>query len=148
MTYSHTQHVPIPVLGLVAALGAAVAVLTPGRVLKPTMLAVVAGSAYTFRSLTVTVDDTMIEIQYGGWLNAKQILLSQVAECTITQSPLWKGWGIHFTGDAWLYNVYGQDVVEVILRDGTKILIGTDEPSELAAAIRTLTVNAAEFKVN
>lgn len=147
MTYNHTQQVPVPVLGVVAAIGAAVAMLTPGRFAKPAMLALVAGSTYTMRSLTVTVDNTFVELQFGGWLTAKRILLSDVLECTITRTNLLSGWGIHYTGDGWLYNVYGLDAVELVLKDGTKILIGTDEPSELSAAIRTLTVNATQNRV-
>ena len=147
MTYNHTQQVPVPVLGVAAALGTAVAMLTPGRFAKPAMLALVAGSAFTMRSLTVTVDDTFIELQFGGWWTAKRILLSDVLECTITRTTFLNGWGIHYTGDGWLYNVYGLDAVELILKGGAKVIIGTDEPSELSAAIRALTVNASQHKV-
>jgi hypothetical protein len=147
MTYSHTQHVPVPILGVAAAVGAFVALLTPGRLAKPAMVALVAGSTYTFRSLTVTVDDSNIELQFGGWLTAKRILLSDVLECIITRTAPWTGWGIHYTGEGWLYNVYGLDAVQLVLKDGGKIIIGTDEPSELAAAIRSLTVNATQYKV-
>jgi hypothetical protein len=147
MIYKHTQHVPLPILGVAAAIGATVAVLTPGRIAKPAMIALVAGSTLTMRSLTVTVDDSMIEIQFGSWLTVKRILLFDVLECVITRTSPWSGWGVHYTGEAWLYNVYGLDAVELILRGGGMVVIGTDEPSELAAAIRALTVNAAENKV-
>ena len=46
------------------------------------------------------------------------------------------GWGVHFVGDGWLYNVFGLDAVRISMKSGKIIYIGTDEPQVLAAAIR------------
>lgn len=46
------------------------------------------------------------------------------------------GWGIHWIWRGWLYNVSRFDAVEIDLASGSSHRIGTDEPQELAEAIR------------
>jgi hypothetical protein len=46
------------------------------------------------------------------------------------------GWGIHWIWRGWLYSVSRFDAVEIDLASGSSHRIGTDEPQELAEAIR------------
>ena len=48
----------------------------------------------------------------------------------------WWGWGVRYYGQGWLYNVSGLDAVEIRLKSGKHIRIGTDEPEALVAEIR------------
>jgi len=55
--------------------------------------------------------------------------------------PLWEygGWGIRFSlryGKA--YNVSGNQGVQLVFKSGKKLLIGTQKPEELEAAIRSI----------
>ncbi|HTL28989.1 MAG TPA: hypothetical protein VL282_07210, partial [Tepidisphaeraceae bacterium] len=47
------------------------------------------------------------------------------------------GWGVHysFTGKGWAYNVTGDRGVQIRLKDGKWLLIGSQKPDELARAI-------------
>jgi hypothetical protein len=45
------------------------------------------------------------------------------------------GWGIHYYGKGWLYNVAGLDAVEIRLTSGRRLRIGTDEPEVPCEAI-------------
>lgn len=135
MHYQHTQKIPDRVL-LGAGLASLVFGLTPPGFLARLALTSVLGAAvYTFRSLTVEVDDSEIRLQFGDGPVKKTFPLHDVVSVkTVRTTPL-NGWGIHFLGYAWLYNIYGLDAVEVQFNNGHKTLIGTDEPDKLAAAI-------------
>lgn len=135
MRYSHTQTVPPNVLKGFGLAGGVGALLLPGP-LKLIGSAGVAGLLYTFKSLNVTVTDTEILLKFGNWLEAKKISLSSVSECKETRMQPVAGWGIHWLGDGWLYNIYGLDAVELSLKEGGKVFIGTDEPDRLCDAIR------------
>jgi len=140
MIYSHTQVVPTRTLvglGAVATFGA---LLAPGP-LKLLSGAVVAGCMSTFRSLKVSVTEKEIAVRFGEWYEAKRIKLVSVKGCSPTRMSPLNGWGIHFTGNGWLYNIYGLDAVEVELIDGSKTFIGTDQPRALCDAITHALVN-------
>ena len=53
-------------------------------------------------------------------------------------SPLreFGGWGIRIGRDGRAYNAYGNRGVQLTLADGSRILIGTQRPEELLAALR------------
>lgn len=145
MTYSHTQKVPSGVLTAFGAVGGIAALSTKGA-MKSVFGATMAGLVYTFRSLTVTIDKKNVSIMFGGWLNLKQIKLDFIESCeTKRLSPL-SGWGVHYVGDGWLYNVYGLDSVKVTLKSGKIIYIGTDEPEVLCAALEDAVENALPSK--
>ena len=117
MSYSHTQRVPKGVLTAFGAVGGVAALRTPGLV-KPLLGATMAGLLYTFRSMTVSIDEHHINIVFGDWLSLKQIKLAYIQKVETKRMCPLSGWGVHFVGD------------------GKIIYIGTDEPLLLAAAIR------------
>lgn len=135
MNYSHTQRVPKGVLTAFGAVGGVAALRTPGLV-KPLLGATMAGLLYTFRSMTVSIDEHHINIVFGDWLSLKQIKLAYIQKVETKKMCPLSGWGVHFIGDGWLYNVFGLDAVRVSMKSGKTIYIGTDEPLLLAAAIR------------
>ena len=52
------------------------------------------------------------------------------------QNTWYHGWGIHWVGSGWVYNVSGWEAVEIVMRNGRRHRIGTDDPNGLAQAIR------------
>lgn len=134
MIYSHTQVVPSGTLVGVGTLATFGALLAPGK-MKLFGGALVAGLMSTFRSLTVKVSERDIALRFGEWLEAKRIPLVSIKGCAPRRMSPLHGWGIHFVGDGWLFNVYGLDAVEVELLDGSKTFIGTDQPQALCEAI-------------
>src|SRR5262249_53221886 len=89
----------------------------------------------TFKSLTVSVDADSLNLQFGSRLVKKSFPLQTIKSVTKIRTTPMQGWGIHFIGKGWLYNVYGLDAVEVEFKDGKRAFIGTDEPDELVAVI-------------
>jgi hypothetical protein len=107
----------------------------PGLLARLAVVGVMGAVAYSFRSLTVEVDDNEIRLQFGDGPIRKNFLLSDVTSVETTRTSPLSGWGMRFIGKGWLYNIYGLDAVEVTLAGGKRVLIGTDEPETLAAAI-------------
>jgi hypothetical protein len=90
---------------------------------------------FFFRDLTVEVDSS-VRFYFGiGWFK-KEFGLGSIVSAKITRNPWWYGWGIHYIfGVGWVYNIGGLDAVELVLTDGKRLRIGTDEPQVLQAEI-------------
>jgi hypothetical protein len=90
---------------------------------------------WCFSSLTVRVSHEALKLYFGfGW-PSKTVPLGDIASASVTRTTFWEGWGVHRTRRGWLYNVSGFDAVIVQRRDGTALLVGSDEASRLKAAI-------------
>ena len=88
--------------------------------------------------LTVTVFSDRVAIRFSP-LFRKSIPLSDVRSCeTRTYRPIreYGGWGIRRGRRGWAYTVRGKRGVELTLADGRSLLLGSQRPEELAAAIR------------
>jgi hypothetical protein len=98
--------------------------------------ALLASTMLLFGWLTVEVDGADLRARFGIGLIGKRIALSDVRAYACVKNPWYWGWGIRLYPGGWLYNVSGPDAVELVLRDGKRYRIGTDEPEALRAAIR------------
>ena len=141
MEYRHTQIGVVIVAALVVAI---VLVLTPflstgtfHPILIVTLTILVAALAL-FYSLSVEIKDNTLICHFGGGLIRKRIPLSEIHQARIVQNPWYAGWGIRWMpGQYWLWNVSGLRAVELILKDGKRFRLGTDEPESLVHAIET-----------
>ncbi len=108
-------------------------------VLVPLIPVVVLGWAFVLMSsLTVMIDETAVRLRFGCGMWRKTIQLDKVSRVRPVNNTIGNGWGIHYIGNrCWLYNIAGMDAVELRLTDGKKVRIGTDEPEQLAEAVRT-----------
>jgi len=89
-----------------------------------------------FFCLTTEVTERTFRLSFGiGWIH-RTIQRSEIAACRAVRNPWWYGWGIHKTPQGWLYNVSGPLAVEIDLRDGRHLRVGTDEPEALCAALQ------------
>ncbi|MFA4941657.1 MAG: hypothetical protein WC582_03635 [Patescibacteria group bacterium] len=93
-------------------------------------------SLLLFYKLTVIVDDHNIQIIFGVGLIRKKFSLSDINSCQSVKNHWYYGLGIHLTPRGWLYNVSGLRAVEIIMKDGNKCRIGTDDPEGLIKAIQ------------
>jgi hypothetical protein len=89
--------------------------------------------------LEVRVDDETLSIRFAP-LSRKRIPLATIASCEPrTYRPLveYGGWGIRYSlsGKGWAYNVSGNRGVQLVLTDGSRILVGSRRPSDLADAL-------------
>jgi hypothetical protein len=102
------------------------------------MLAVAIG--WLWSSLTVRIADGTLRLQFGLGLPRKTVPLADLESVEVTRTRFLDGWGVHRTRRGWIYNVSGFDAVLLRRKDGKALLVGTDEPRKLKAALeRALT---------
>lgn len=130
--YRHTQ-IGWVVLGTVTALAAFVVPLLPeGGWPVLTVLALV---LLLFSTLTVEVNPEAIRLRFGVGLIRKRFALEQVRAWQAVRNPWYCGWGIRLGPRGVLWNVSGLDAVELVLADGRRFRVGTDEPDALIDAL-------------
>jgi hypothetical protein len=88
-----------------------------------------------FGALTVEVHRDAIRLRFGIGLVRKTIPLARVRSWRPVRNPWYVGWGIRLGPGYWLWNVSGLSAVELVLADGRRFRIGTDEPEALSRAI-------------
>ncbi|MFB3818729.1 MAG: hypothetical protein ACE147_13790 [Candidatus Methylomirabilales bacterium] len=136
--YEHTQRAAGLQAGLIAGAAACgllsqVAAVPPAIPVAAAVVLVLA--AYVFSSLTVVVTEEALIWAFGPGVIRKQVRLADIQAAGVTLTRWYEGWGIHRTRRGWLYNVSGFQAVAITLKDGRRILLGTDEPARLQAAI-------------
>ena len=94
-----------------------------------------------FYKLTITIQQETLCASFGPGIIRKRVRREEIFGCEPIRIRWWYGWGIHLTPCGWLYNVSGFDAVAIILRDGRKFALGTDDPDGLVAAIRSIISN-------
>ncbi len=88
-----------------------------------------------FATLSVTVDEQMIKLQFGLGIIRKGFLLKDVEAYRMVKNPWYYGWGVRYTPRGWLFNVSGFSAVELQMKSGKLYRIGTDDPEGLAKAV-------------
>lgn len=138
--YHHTQSGTVTriaaLAGLAAAAVAFIQIGSPPAVWLVVVLAVL--GVFSFGSMTVEVDQNRFIFWFGpGWIR-RSFSLAEIQSWTGVRNPWWYGWGIHLTPNGWLYNVGGRGAVQLELRDGRRLRVGTDEPERLCEAITAM----------
>jgi hypothetical protein len=137
-TYKHTQsgHLVLTILSLSLLLVIYQLVEhgpNPALIIVCLILVV---CAVTFASLTIEIKDGFLTCSFGVGLLRKRYRLDEIDECTVVKNPWYYGWGMRLTPHGWLYNVSGTDAVELRLKNGASVRLGTDEPENLSQALR------------
>jgi hypothetical protein len=135
--YKHTQigwvilGVIVPMAAILGAVFATAGLVLLGAVSAAALLLVAA----LFGSLTVSVDRKHLRARFGVGLIGKTIELDQVRSFAVMRTPWYYGWGIRLVPGGWMYNVSGLWSVELLMKDGKRCRIGTDEPEALRKAV-------------
>lgn len=141
--YEHTQAGwPIRIALLAASVVFVVLTVMPESGQSPAPpLALIAGAlvagaiGWAWGALTVRIQDGELQVRFGlGWPR-KTVPVAQIAAVEITRTTFLEGWGLRHTRRGWLYNVSGFDAVLLQLANGRSMMVGTDEPRRLKAAI-------------
>lgn len=114
-------------IGLFGGLALAFMVLIP----------IVIWSGLFLSHLTVWIDPEFVRIRFGFGAWRKKFQLDKIQSAAPVRNDWFMGWGIHWVGNGWLYNIAGLDAVELTFKNGKKTRIGTDEPGKLTAAIES-----------
>jgi len=144
-TYSHTQ---IGYAGYAVMASSALAVLWTARstavIDAPpavrialgiiTLVLVLTGGA--FSALKIQVQDDVLRWSFGPGVFRNAIRISDIQQASAVRNPWYYGFGLRFIPEGRLYNVSGLGAVEIVLRSGAKVRLGSDEPDVLVEAIR------------
>ena len=96
---------------------------------------IVAGAGFIFNRLTVTVAAGKVDAVFGfGWPRHSIDILDIVAVRRV-RNRWYYGFGIRWIPNGWMYNVWGLDAVELKLKSGRVFRIGSDDCSDLLAAL-------------
>jgi hypothetical protein len=138
--YRHTQ-IGWVILAVTTVLGGLLAMQLAGRGLPtPWLPLVILGVVVLlFGTLRVEVDRERVRAAFGVGLVRRTVPLADVAAFQPVRNPWVAGWGIRLIRGGTLWNVSGLDAVELALRDGRFLRIGTDEPEALVRALETAT---------
>ena len=99
------------------------------------LVAFLAVLGFLFSTLTIEIDDKDLRWRFGLGVWRKSVALADIVLASRVRNPWWYGFGIHLTPYGWLYNVGGLDAVQIVLRDGRRVRLGTDEPDALARSL-------------
>jgi hypothetical protein len=141
--YRHSQFgVPIAVATLIGLAGATAVVASLSKAtleavpwLVGGLYGVLALAYLMFFRLVVTVDGESIRAAFGiGWID-KTVAIREVIATEVVRVRRWWGWGLHWTPAGWLYNAGGRRAVRLVLSTERPVMIGSDEPEALKAAI-------------
>ncbi len=101
------------------------------------IMAIVLSLLISFGSLTVTIDQSTLKVVFGYGIYKKDFPLKDIASVKTARHHWYYGWGIRiwFWPRMIIYNVSGFNTVEIILKNGKRYRIGTNEPEKLERAI-------------
>lgn len=147
LSYRHTQVGWVVLVSLLLAL----AVMRPLLQSQDMawVVALVAGLlalvGAVFGALTVTIDAERIVASFGIGLVRRRIPLADIRTFRRVRNRWYHGWGVRLVPGGWMYNVSGLDAVELVLRDGRRFRIGTNEPERLFEALQRKLGDPAEL---
>ena len=99
--------------------------------------ALIAVIAILFSTLTVEVTGEAVRFWFGPGVLRRTVPFPALAGAEISSAPWWYGIGIRFTPTGLMYNVATGRTVDLVLRSGKRMRVGTDEPEALLEAVRT-----------
>jgi hypothetical protein len=126
---------------LIAALPVLVVFFIRGPVLSVMIVPLVllaVGVLLAFARLVVDVDREAITVAFHFLWPKRRIPISEVRKAEATKySPLldYGGYGVRLGFRGWAFNVSGDEGVLVETNDGSRLMIGSQHPKELEAAI-------------
>lgn len=120
--------------GVVLIAGAMLSGLVHWTLVVVFLMLVVSG--VLFASLTVEVRDGYVQWYFGPGFWRKRVALQDIDSTALVVNPWYYGWGIRYTSHGWLYNVSGLMALQIQLKNGTKLRLGSDNPDKLQQAIQ------------
>ena len=135
--YEHTQVGYLIIVAITTAMIAiGIMLATSGiNLITIAILVVLAVALVLFPSLTVTIWEDELILQFGPGAIRKRFRLNEIQSCQAIRVPWYYGWGIRLTPRSTLFRVSGFHAVHIKLTAGKEYVIGTDVPQELEESI-------------
>lgn len=139
--YRHTQIGWVTLGALVAGALLVIVIMLTSVIhwISVVVLAILLICSILFASLNIEVTGGYVSWHFGPGFWKKRIAVSDIERVEIVQNRWYYGWGIRYTPHGWLYNVSGLAAVELHLKNGKRIRLGSDEADLLQGAIQQIT---------
>ncbi|MBT96361.1 MAG: hypothetical protein CL431_10395 [Acidimicrobiaceae bacterium] len=96
---------------------------------------------FAFGKMTTVIADDSIRLTWRFGFPTKEIPLSKIQTIDVKEISNWLGSGIKGTRTGMMWRAWGKKVVVVEQFDGKTTFVGSDNPEELASAIRSALKN-------
>lgn len=97
--------------------------------------------SFLFHSLNINVNGNEINWSFGPGFWRKSVKLEAVNSVKVITTKWYYGLGIRYIPSGWLYTVSGTSAIQLELKDGSKINLGTNDPDNLVKAIKSQLIN-------
>lgn len=140
--YKHTQYgalmsVILLVTGILIAV-IALAVIAEGRVLSAAlMICIYLFGLGMFYSFTVEITEEKLKFWFGIGIIRKTLALSEIQSAKEVKNPWYYFWGVKLIPGGWFYAIAPGPAVEIELKNGRVVQLGTNQPKNLKQAIDT-----------
>lgn len=84
------------------------------------------------------VTNEHVSIRFGVGLIKRIVPLTSVQSVTVISNAWYYGWGVRIMPKGWLYNMSGTKGVELQLKSGRVVRIGSSNPEELAKVVESV----------
>ena len=140
--YSHRQSsfkamliVPVAAVFLIGVL--LVARQPPAPLFIPVaVIAIVAAIVATFSTLIIEVNDSGLTVGFLFGMMRRHIPFDDIVRAERATIPWWYGKGVQYGWKATSYLIRQGPAIELTLKSGRPLRIGTDDPDALLAALR------------
>lgn len=85
--------------------------------------------------LQIEVSDSQVLVRFGMGLIKRRIPVDAMQSVEVVSTKWYYGWGIRLIPNGWLYNVSGTKGIEIQLKTGRVVRIGSVNPEELARVV-------------
>jgi hypothetical protein len=140
--YRHTQYgvlmfVVFLITGVLITV-VALAIMAEGRMLASiVMICVYLFGLGMFYSFTVEISEGILKFWFGIGIIRKTYALSEVQSTKEVDNPWYYFWGVKSIPGGWLYAIAPGTAVEIVLKNGRIVHLGTNQPRKLKQAIDT-----------
>lgn len=138
--YRHTQYgalmfIVFLMAGVLIAV-VAVAIIAEGR----TLAAVIMILGYLlglgmFYSSTIEISEEKLKFWFGIGIVRKTFVLSEIQSSKEVDIPWYYFWGVKSIPGGWLWSIAPGTGVEIVLKNGSLVLLGTNQPEKLKQAV-------------
>jgi len=112
------------------------AIISEGRVAAAIiMICIYLFGVSLFYSFTVQVAAGKIKFWFGIGLFRKTYALSEIKSSRQVKNPWYYFWGVKSIPGGWLYAIAPGDALEIVLKNGLIVHVGTDQPKMLRQAV-------------
>lgn len=116
----------------------ALTIISEGRILSAIfMICVYLFGLGLFFSFTVEISEEKLKFWFGIGVIRKTYALSEIQSTKEVENPWYYFWGVKSVPGGWFYAIAPGTAVEIELKNGRVVQLGTNQPEKLKQAIDT-----------